>query len=302
MKIAIIGSGIAGNSAGWLLNQSHEITIYEQSGHIGGHCNTVDIASRYGGPATPIDIGFIVHNKVNYPNLCALFDHVGVLTRSSNMSFWVSLDGGRLEYGGTSPFGLFAAAAQPAPARPLAHAAGGRALLPQRPPDACRSGWRRSDAGSVSGGGRLQRRRLRPRPSAADGCRDLVIPARRHVGFSGHRLYPLLPQSRPAEAGRPSRLARRGRRQPDLCGASDHGVRPPGTEELPGHRDPAKPRRGRGPEGHWAAGSASTMWWSRPTRIRRWRCSATRLPTRPASSAHSGTSPTASASCIVTPP
>jgi predicted NAD/FAD-binding protein len=108
MKIAIIGSGIAGNSAGWLLNQHHEITIYEQSGHIGGHCNTVDVPSRYGGPATPIDIGFIVHNKANYPNLCALFDHVGVLTRSSNMSFSVSLDGGRLEYAGTSPFALFA--------------------------------------------------------------------------------------------------------------------------------------------------------------------------------------------------
>jgi predicted NAD/FAD-binding protein len=71
MKIAIIGSGIAGNSVGWLLNQHHEITIYEQSGHIGGHCNTVDIPARYGGPATPIDIGFIVHNKANYPNLCA---------------------------------------------------------------------------------------------------------------------------------------------------------------------------------------------------------------------------------------
>src|SRR4051795_13044858 len=68
--------------------------------------NTVDIASRYGGPPTPIDIGFIVHNKANYPNLCALFDHVGVLTRSSNMSFSVSLDGGRVEYAGTSPFAL----------------------------------------------------------------------------------------------------------------------------------------------------------------------------------------------------
>ena len=60
----------------------------------------------------PVDMGFIVYNEPNYPNLVALFDHLGVPTKASNMGFAVSLDGGRVEYGGDDLFTLFAQMAQ----------------------------------------------------------------------------------------------------------------------------------------------------------------------------------------------
>jgi predicted NAD/FAD-binding protein len=101
MKIAIIGTGIAGNAASWLLNQSHDITVYEQNDYIGGHANTID-----GGAAhKPVDTGFIVYNEWTYPNLIALFAHLGVKTEKTNMSLAVSVDNGRLEYSGNSIFG-----------------------------------------------------------------------------------------------------------------------------------------------------------------------------------------------------
>ena len=62
---------------------------------------------RFGQSVTPVDTGFIVYNEVTYPNLTALFAHLGVATRASDMSFAVSLDGGRLEYGGNDLRGLF---------------------------------------------------------------------------------------------------------------------------------------------------------------------------------------------------
>lgn len=104
LKIAVIGTGIAGMSAAWLLNQRHRVTVYEREGRIGGHSNTVDAPSARG--ATPVDTGFIVYNERNYPNLSALFRHLGVPTKESEMSFAASLDDGGLEYSGTDLNGL----------------------------------------------------------------------------------------------------------------------------------------------------------------------------------------------------
>jgi predicted NAD/FAD-binding protein len=104
-KIAIIGSGIAGMSAAWLLAKAHDITIYESGPRIGGHSHTVEALTAAGPIA--VDTGFIVYNAVNYPNLVALFDHLGVPTKASNMGFAVSLDGGRMEYGGDNLITLF---------------------------------------------------------------------------------------------------------------------------------------------------------------------------------------------------
>lgn len=103
-RIAVIGSGIAGMSAAWLLSQRHDVTLYERDGRLGGHSNTVTVNTSEG--ATPIDTGFIVFNDITYPNLIALFDHLGVESRRSDMSFGVSLHGGRFEYSsvGTSAF------------------------------------------------------------------------------------------------------------------------------------------------------------------------------------------------------
>lgn len=94
--IAVIGSGIAGMSAAWLLSRRHDVTVYEKNGRLGGHSNTV-LVNTSAGP-TPVDTGFIVFNDVTYPNLVALFEHLGVATQPSDMSFGVSLDGGRMEY------------------------------------------------------------------------------------------------------------------------------------------------------------------------------------------------------------
>ena len=106
LKIAVIGTGISGLSAAWLLGQRHDVTVYERASRPGGHSNTVEVEAT--GGAIPVDTGFIVYNPQNYPNLTALFDHLGVATKPSDMSFGVSLDGGRLEYAGTDLFGLFA--------------------------------------------------------------------------------------------------------------------------------------------------------------------------------------------------
>ncbi len=106
LDIALVGTGVAGLSAAWLLSQAHRITVYEKAARIGGHINTVAVRGPRG--MLPVDMGFIVYNEATYPNLAALFRHLGVPTRESDMSFAVSLDGGDLEYAGTDLFGLFA--------------------------------------------------------------------------------------------------------------------------------------------------------------------------------------------------
>lgn len=104
LNIAVIGTGIAGMSAAWLLNQGHRITIYEKNGRIGGHSNTVDTPTERG--IEPVDTGFIVYNELNYPNLTALFEHLKVPTKDSEMSFAASLGNGAFEYAGTDLNGL----------------------------------------------------------------------------------------------------------------------------------------------------------------------------------------------------
>lgn len=106
LKIAVVGAGISGMSAAWLLSRRHDVTVYEAEGRLGGHSHTVEAPTRDG--PVPVDMGFIVYNEANYPNLVALFEHLGVPTKDSDMSFGVSLDGGNLEYGGNDLFTLFA--------------------------------------------------------------------------------------------------------------------------------------------------------------------------------------------------
>ncbi|MDH3978543.1 MAG: FAD-dependent oxidoreductase, partial [Gammaproteobacteria bacterium] len=106
LSIAVIGTGIAGLSAAWLLGKQHKVTIYEQNHYAGGHSNTAEINLK--GERVAVDTGFIVYNPVNYPNLVALFDHLDVPHKSSDMSFAASLSDGNLEYSGTDLNGLFA--------------------------------------------------------------------------------------------------------------------------------------------------------------------------------------------------
>ncbi|HYE47981.1 MAG TPA: FAD-dependent oxidoreductase [Azospirillaceae bacterium] len=108
MRIGVIGAGITGMSAAWMLDrQGHDVTLYEQNDFVGGHSNTVE-APGFDGTPLAVDTGFIVYNEATYPNLIALFEHLGVPTEASDMSFAVSLDRGRLEYSGTNLAGMFA--------------------------------------------------------------------------------------------------------------------------------------------------------------------------------------------------
>jgi predicted NAD/FAD-binding protein len=74
-SIAVIGSGISGLSAAWLLSKSHDVTLFEQDTRPGGHSNTLTVTEPEG--SFPVDTGFIVYNVSAYPNLVALFDHLG---------------------------------------------------------------------------------------------------------------------------------------------------------------------------------------------------------------------------------
>lgn len=102
LRIAVVGSGIAALSSAWLLSKRHDVTIYERDDRLGGHSNTVDVRTATG--ETAVDTGFIVFNDATYPNLIALFAHLGLETRATDMSFAVSLDQGRFEYAAPALF------------------------------------------------------------------------------------------------------------------------------------------------------------------------------------------------------
>ncbi len=106
MRIAVVGTGISGLSAAWLLSRHHDVTVFERAERLGGHSNTVEVRTDRG--AVPVDTGFIVYNEKTYPNLVALFRELDVATEASEMSFAVSLRNGALEYGGSTLTTLFA--------------------------------------------------------------------------------------------------------------------------------------------------------------------------------------------------
>ena len=103
--IGVVGGGIGGLAAAWLLDQRYEVTLLERNAYVGGHTNTLTVDHPAG--AFPVDTGFMVFNDRNYPLLCGLFDHLGVTSYPTTMSFAASLDGGRVEYAGSDLNGLF---------------------------------------------------------------------------------------------------------------------------------------------------------------------------------------------------
>lgn len=106
MKLAIVGTGIAGLTAAHKLHPRHEITVFEANDHVGGHTHTHDI--ELGGRHWAIDTGFIVFNDWTYPNFIALMDELGVASQPSSMSFSVRCEKTGLEYNGTTLNTLFA--------------------------------------------------------------------------------------------------------------------------------------------------------------------------------------------------
>ena len=103
-RIAVIGSGISGLSAAWALRDTADVTVFEARERIGGHSHTMTL--DYDGVPVDVDVGFIVYNGLNYPNLIGLFDALGVETIASDMSFAVS-DPNGWEWA-SNPRGLFA--------------------------------------------------------------------------------------------------------------------------------------------------------------------------------------------------
>ncbi|MGD9356289.1 MAG: FAD-dependent oxidoreductase [Chromatiales bacterium] len=106
MKVAVVGSGIAGNVAAHHLASEHQVTVFEAGDHLGGHTHTHDIdwqGSRYA-----VDTGFIVYNERTYPNFIRLLDRLGVASKPTEMSFSVKCDTSGLEYNGHSLNSLFA--------------------------------------------------------------------------------------------------------------------------------------------------------------------------------------------------
>jgi uncharacterized protein len=95
-RIAVVGAGISGMAAAHLLSHDHNIVLFEAGGRLGGHARTI-LAGKRGDQ--PVDTGFIVFNRANYPHLTELFEALKVQLAKSDMSFGVSIEGGRLEYG-----------------------------------------------------------------------------------------------------------------------------------------------------------------------------------------------------------
>lgn len=107
-SIAVVGSGISGLASAWLLQRQspgRKVTLFEAQPRLGGHANTVDVTLE--GQTYPVDTGFLVFNDRTYPNLIAMFDHLGVASVQSEMTFAVSLKNPDLEWAGSNLFTVF---------------------------------------------------------------------------------------------------------------------------------------------------------------------------------------------------
>lgn len=104
-RVAVVGSGISGVSAAWLLRGCADVHLFEAQNRFGGHTHTYQFEED--DRTLSIDTGFMVYNKPNYPILSAMFEHLGIRSYATDMSFAVSMDSGRLEYAGSNIATLF---------------------------------------------------------------------------------------------------------------------------------------------------------------------------------------------------
>ena len=106
MRLAIVGTGVAGLVSAYLLHRRHDVTVFEAADYPGGHINTVDV--QVGGRDFAVDTGFIVFNDTTYPGFCRLLDRLDVESAPTSMSFSVRSDPDRIEYGSRNLFSVFA--------------------------------------------------------------------------------------------------------------------------------------------------------------------------------------------------
>jgi len=105
-RIAVVGSGIAGLGAAWLLSRVHEVVLFESGDYLGGHTHTHEVVVD--GANVAVDSGFIVFNPMHYPLLTAMFEALGVATQPTTMGFSVQDQGSGLEYSAGTLRGLLA--------------------------------------------------------------------------------------------------------------------------------------------------------------------------------------------------
>ena len=106
VQIAVIGSGVSGLTAAWLLARSHDVKLYERDQRLGGHAHTHEV--RVGPRAVPVDTGFMVFNERTYPTFVGMLRSLGVASRPSDMSFSVRCDRCDIAYSSVGLRGLFA--------------------------------------------------------------------------------------------------------------------------------------------------------------------------------------------------
>ena len=208
VKIAIIGSGIAGNVAAYHLHREHEITLFEAGHHVGGHTHTHEI--EHEGRRIAVDTGFIVCNDRTYPHFMALLGELGVQVQPSEMSFSVQCNSSGLEYNGTTLNRLFAQRRNLL--RPALLADDSRHPALQSRSATAAGAARRSDHDRrLSTPKRLLAGIRRPLHSA-DGCGHLERRPCDRARFSRCILRAFLPQPRNADGRRSAAVARDSRR------------------------------------------------------------------------------------------
>ena len=106
MRIAVVGAGIGGVGAAWLLSSAHDVDVYEAETWLGGHARTLDVTA--GGVTYPVDAGFMVFNRRTYPNLIRFFEHLGVTAADADMSFSVQVADEDIEWSGHNLDTVFA--------------------------------------------------------------------------------------------------------------------------------------------------------------------------------------------------
>jgi uncharacterized protein len=267
-RIAVIGGGISGMAAAHLLAQDNAVVLFEAENRLGGHARTV-MAGKRGDQ--PVDTGFIVYNKVNYPNLVALFDKLDVPTSESNMSFGASIRGGRLEYGLGGFDAIFAQ---------RSNLVNPRFLTMLR--DIVRFNARALELATddevsigdfldrIGTGAWFREHYLLPLSGAI-----WSTPNRGDAGLSRAGADPLLPQPRAAWLLRPAPVVHRqgrlgGIRSPPAGRDGAAGRRPAAWGE--GRRGPARLRRGRGAQPQGPNGRCSTRSSSPPIPTTRCAC------------------------------
>ena len=99
-KVAVIGSGVAGLTAAYILQRTCDVTLIEADSRLGGHAHTHELIDPLTLEPVNVDSGFIVHNEANYPTLMRIFRELGVLTQATQMSMSISCEECGLEYAG----------------------------------------------------------------------------------------------------------------------------------------------------------------------------------------------------------